>query len=92
MIDAETPVTETFTLVLNSDYSITRDEQRGFQNLTWHIEHDGVVILERNAENEDSLASSLQWIDGNTGDFKIYLVAFIDGYYIRVSNIIEYSK
>lgn len=92
MIDAETPVTETFTLVLNSDYSITRDEHRGFQNLTWHIEHDGVVILERNAENEDSLASSLQWIDGNTGDFKIYLVAFIDGYYIRVSNIIEYSK
>ena len=91
MHDAETPVTETFTLVLNSDYSITRDKHQGFQNLSWHIEHDGVEILERLAENEETLDPKLQWIDGGTGEFTIYLVAFIDGYYVRVSNIIEYT-
>lgn len=92
MIDAETPVTETFTLTLNSDYTITRDDHPGFRNLAWHVEHNGVQILERLTEDETTLDTDLQWYDGSTGNFRIYLVAYIDDYYIRVSNIIEYSK
>jgi hypothetical protein len=33
----------------------------------------------------------LDWIKGDDGKFTIYLIAYIDGQYRRVSNIIEYS-
>ena len=32
-----------------------------------------------------------EWVGNQSGKYTIYLVAFIDGTYIRVSNIIEYE-
>lgn len=90
----ETPpkVEESFKLTLNENYTISRDKHPGFSNLTWHIEHNGVEILERNAKKEAVLSTGSQWFTGDQGTFTVYLMAFIDGGYVRVSNIIEYSK
>lgn len=94
---AETPVEETFTLTLNDDYTITRDEHKGFQNLCWHVELDGVQVLERGTEDprtgepELVLDTQYQWIKGSSGRHTIYLVAFKGHTYVRVSNIIEYT-
>ncbi|MBO7451164.1 MAG: hypothetical protein J6U54_12445 [Clostridiales bacterium] len=87
-----TEVEETFTLTLNDDYSITRDEHDGFDNLTWHIEHNGVQVLRRGAEDELTLSTQYAWIDGSSGSHTIYLVAYKDDFYVRVSNIIEYEQ
>ena len=93
---AETEVKETFTLTFNSDYTISRDDFDGFHNLCWHIERDGVQILERGAVNgrtdeKEMVLDTHEWVGNQSGKYTIYLVAFIDGTYIRVSNIIEYE-
>ena len=93
----EVEVVETFHLTRNDDGTITRDEHDGFRSLTWHIELDGVQVLRRSAENprtgaaELSLDTSYQWIKGSEGKHTFYLVAYINGTYVRVSNIIEYE-
>lgn len=79
----ETPVTETFTITVDEDGVIHRDVHDGFRNLGWHFEKNGVQLLDRLAENETEYDAA--WIDYD----KAYLTAFIDGTYIRVSNIIE---
>lgn len=90
-------IVETFNLTLNNDMTITRDDHEGFRNLCWHIEHNGVQVLERGAtdprtnEPELVLDTKYQWIDGSSGKHTIYLVAYINGAYVRVSNIIEYE-
>ncbi|MCR5015419.1 MAG: hypothetical protein K6A75_02465 [Ruminococcus sp.] len=93
----EVEVVETFHLTRNADGTITRDDHSGFQNLCWHIELDGAQVLERSAtaprtgEPELTLDTQYQWIQGSEGKHTIYLVAYINGAYIRVSNIIEYE-
>lgn len=87
----ETKVIETFNLILNDDYSISRDEHEGFKGLGWHIELDGIQVLDRLAENETELSPYFQWIQGMEGIHTIYLTAWVDGVYVRVSNIIEYQ-
>ncbi|MBP5361995.1 MAG: hypothetical protein J6Y71_03060 [Ruminococcus sp.] len=89
-------IVETFHLTLNSDGSITRDDHDGFRNLSWHIEVDGVQVLERSAvdpktnEPELTLDKKYQSVERD-GKHSIYLVAYINGAYIRVSNIIEFG-
>lgn len=89
--DEEPEIVETFNLTLNKDFSITRDDHEGFKNLGWHIERNGVRVLDRNASGERTLEAKLQWLDGDTGYFTIYLTAVKKGKYVRVSNIIEYE-
>ncbi len=91
MVIEETEVVETFHLVLNDDMTITRDDHTGFHNLGWNIEHDGMTVLERLAEDEYVLDTEYQWLDGKEGVHTVYLTAYINGTYIRVSNIIEYE-
>jgi hypothetical protein len=79
-IIAETEVVEAFTLFRNDDGFIERTETEGYDNLTWCIVNDGEVSLMRNAENELVL---------KYGGEQVYLTAYINGAYIRVSNIIE---
>ena len=98
-IEASSGVTEAFTLTLNEDYTITRDEVEGYDSLTWHIELNGVQVLDRGAEDFDTkepelvLSTEYQWIRGEKGTHSIYLLAWDDTYdtYVRVSNIIEYT-
>ena len=59
--------------------------------ITWRIIRNDRRVLERNANGELLLESDYQWIKGDDGKFTIYLIAYIDGQYRRVSNIIEYS-
>lgn len=89
-IIAETEVVETFNISVDENYIITRDEHDGFQNLGWTIELDGVQLLDRLAENELTLDTH-KWVGSAPGTYKIYLTAYINGTYIRVSNIIEYE-
>ena len=92
----EVDVVETFHLTRNPDGSITRDIHDVFKNLGWHIEIDGIQVLERSAVNfqtdepELTLDTAYQYI-GREGTHTIYLVAYINGAYIRVSNIIEFE-
>lgn len=89
--EAETPVVETFHLTLNPDCTITRDEHKEFnKKITWHVELDGVEILERSAEDELTLETQYQWLKGSEGIHKVYLIASGENGYVRVSNIIEY--
>lgn len=90
--EANTEVEEVFTLTLNDDYTVTRDEHSGFTTLTWHIEVDGEVVLLRYAEDELTLPTAPQWFHGGYGTYTIWLVAAQDGQYIRVSNIVEYER
>lgn len=82
---------EDFTLTLNEeDRTITRDVLDGYQNLGWHIEIDGVQVLDRLAENELVLDTH-KWVGSGAGKYTIYLTAYINGTYVKVSNIIEYE-
>lgn len=87
----EKPLEDFFHLTLEDDYTITRDESDAFKDITWRVIRNGHVILERNANGELMLETHSQWIDGEDGDFAIYLIAFVDGQYRRVSNVIEYT-
>ena len=87
----EKPLEDFFHLTLEDDYAITRDESDAFKDITWRVIRNGHVILERNANGELMLETHSQWIDGEDGDFAIYLIAFVDGQYRRVSNVIEYT-
>ena len=87
----EVPLEENFHLTLEDDYAITRDDHSGFKNLGWVIKRNGKTVLDRNANGELTLEPRLQWIQGEDGDFAIYLTAFVDGQYRRVSNVIEYT-
>lgn len=62
----------------------TDSESGEYRNLGWYILRDGELMLHRNAENELVLDKSYF-----CGD-EIYLVAYINGAYVRVSNIITF--
>lgn len=92
----ETEVVETFTLTVDDDHVLTRDDHEGFQNLGWHIERDGVRLLDRSAVDFHTKEPELtldthEWVGSAPGTYTIYLTAYINGAYIRVSNIIEYE-
>ncbi|MBP8592914.1 MAG: hypothetical protein KBI35_00605 [Ruminococcus sp.] len=95
---AETEVVETFTLTLNEDGSITRDDHEGFRNLCWQIDHNGQGVLQRGATDphtgdpELTLAPQYATFGGTDGKSEVYLTAYINGTYIRVSNIITIGQ
>lgn len=89
---ANTPATEDFTLTLNADGSVTRTtSDESFRNLCWHLELDGVEVLQRLAEKETTFDPG--WAFANaTEDSQclIWLEAFTGETYTRVSNVLEY--
>ncbi|VXC99615.1 conserved exported hypothetical protein [Pseudomonas sp. 8Z] len=75
-----------YQLSVNSNQTLTRTQ--GTHNaLTWVIEQDGSIVLERNASNELSYRYY-----GYTASkrYRSWLKAFIDGRYQRVSPIVSY--
>lgn len=94
--EAEVEIVETFTLTLNDDYTITRDEHEGFHNLCWNILINDEQRLQRGTEDPYTREPELvldthNWVGDSPAKYTIYLVAYINGTYIRVSNIIEYT-
>ena len=74
-------------ITIDDTYTVTRPEVEGYTNLGWIIYKDGIQMLHRNAENELSYQYFLQ----DPGEYKIYLTAFVEGQYVPISNIIEYT-
>lgn len=85
--EADVEIVETFNLTMSEDHTVTRDEHEGFWNLGWTVKYNGVEVLDRNAEGE----LSYRYFGNDPGTYTIYLTAYINGTYIRVSNIIEYT-
>lgn len=76
-----------FALTVDANYQITRTGVLG-DPLTWVIEKDGVVVLQRNAANE---LSYTYYVNTSGSNFRVWLNQFVNGGYVRVSNIAEYS-
>ncbi len=90
----ETPATEDFTLTVEEGGKVTRStgNEEQYQNLMWHVEVDGVQVLQRSAENETSF-NPMEIIGQRIprgSDCRIWLVAYSGKVYARVSNIVEY--
>jgi hypothetical protein len=86
IVEYSEPEFHDYSLSLGADYQITRSGELG-ENLAWVIIKDGKVVLQRNAANE---LSYTYYRNTDGSNFKVYLHKFIDGYYQRVSNIVEY--
>lgn len=75
------------TIVLHDDYTVTRPPIEDYDNLGWLVKKDGVVVLQRSADDELYYCYS----DTSPGVYTIYLEAFVDGQYVPVSNTVEYT-
>ncbi len=84
----EVTVGETFShqLSVDSAYGLTRSGSLG-ESLTWVIEKDGFIALERDATNELSYMYSGH-VQGS--HVRAWLKQSINGQYQRVSNCVEY--
>ena len=93
MLEQTVEAEETFTITVDEDLMLTRDEHDGFSNLGWNIAIDGQTVLCAGAER--SVTFSLpEHIDLDEGEsVVVYLEAYnYDyGFYCRVSNIIEFE-
>ena len=92
---ANTPATEDFQLTIEEDGSVTRTTSEDyFQNLCWHLEVDGVQLLQRFAENETNYDPYWVFSDYLNGKHEclMWLEAFTGETYTRVSNVIEYKR
>ncbi len=74
-------------ITMDDTYTVTRPEVDGYTNLGWLVEKDGLQVLHRNAENE----LSYQYFIRDPGTYTICLTAFVQGQYVPISNIIEYT-
>ena len=76
------------TITIDENYTVTRPEVEGYTNLGWMVLKDGEQVLHRNAEGE----MSYQYFGNERGhSYEIYLTAFVQGQYVPISNIIEYT-
>ena len=92
---ANTPATEDFQLTYEEDGSVTRTtSEEYFRNLCWHLDADGVLVLQRGADNELNL-NPAEFFDSYLKEghkCEIWLEAFTGETYTRVSNVLEYPK
>ncbi|PKM34117.1 MAG: hypothetical protein CVV08_03240 [Gammaproteobacteria bacterium HGW-Gammaproteobacteria-12] len=81
-------LTDLYQLTIGDNRQITRSGNLG-DALTWVIEEEGDVVLERNAANE--LAYTYYRFDPAKG-YRVWLTRFENGYYQRVSNVVRYGR
>ncbi len=84
---SEIVIENPLVIVLHDDYTVTRTDGVEYTNLSWQIKKDGVVVLERSASNELSYC----YTDQSPGVYSICLIAFVEGQYVPVSNVVEYT-
>ncbi|MBQ8378315.1 MAG: hypothetical protein IJX42_04195, partial [Oscillospiraceae bacterium] len=70
---------------------VTREKgvEGRFGSLEWTITRGGVTVLQRNAENETTLHFT-EFFDA-PGHYTVTLSAYIDGYYVPISNTVEFD-
>ncbi len=74
-------------ITIDDTYTVTRPEVEDYTNLGWMVYKDGIQVLHRNAENE----LSYQYFVKDPGKYEIYLTAWVEGQYMPISNVIEYT-
>jgi hypothetical protein len=74
-------------ITMDAEYTVTRPDVTGYQNLGWTVIYNGEVVLERNAENE----FSYQYYRTDPGTYEIYLSADVSGQYVPISNTLSYT-
>lgn len=79
--------TNQFALSLSPGYKINRSGALG-NAVTWVIEMDGNIVLQRYAANELSYTYYRNWAGTK---FRVWLKKYINGQYRVVSNIVEYQ-
>ncbi|MFT6221967.1 MAG: hypothetical protein ACJA0C_001375 [Candidatus Endobugula sp.] len=87
IVEYQPGVTDTIELTLGENYSINRNGNIG-DNVTWVIEKDGGIVLERNASDEQSY-SYFSNIAGS--QYNVWLKQFIEGEYKIISNTVSYE-
>ncbi|MBR4201708.1 MAG: hypothetical protein IKQ91_10655 [Oscillospiraceae bacterium] len=79
-------LTETYRLTLDETGLVTRTDGIYDDNLTWVIEVNGRIQLERNAVNE----MTYRPMDYGPGTYRVWLEAWVQGYQ-PVSNTVEFE-
>lgn len=77
-------LTDLFQLTIGANNKVTRNGSLN-DPLTWVIEEDGNIVLERDAAHELTLAYSPYY------PTRIWLTRFENGYYQRVSNVVRFD-
>lgn len=77
-------LTDLFQLTIGANNKVTRSGSLN-DPLTWVIEEDGNIVLERDAAHELTLAYSPYY------PTRIWLTRFENGYYQRVSNVVRFD-
>ena len=81
--------TKCFLLTVDETGLVTRSENKeGFANLGWVVSINGRQMLDRNANDE----MSYRPMDYGSGEYSVYLNAFVDGTYQPVSNTVTISS
>ncbi|MFG0420192.1 GEVED domain-containing protein [Pseudomonas sp. zjy_8] len=81
-------LTDLYQLSIGDNRQVSRSGNIG-DALTWVIEEEGNVVLERNAANE--LAYTYYRFDP-AKRYRVWLKRFQNGYYQRVSNVVRYGR
>ncbi|MBR6255427.1 MAG: hypothetical protein IKR22_08400 [Clostridiales bacterium] len=91
---AELGINEVFTLTLDADNNIKCVYVPGYMNLRFHVERNGETVLSGGPDEPDPNTNEITFERSwyayrGKGDYKVYLEAYVDDIYLRVSNIIE---
>ncbi|QTS85423.1 hypothetical protein JLK41_19165 [Ectopseudomonas khazarica] len=81
-------LTDLYQLSIGDNRQVSRSGNIG-DALTWVIEEEGNIVLERNAANE--LAYTYYRFDP-AKRYRVWLKRFQNGYYQRVSNVVRYGR
>lgn len=74
-------------ITMDEDHTVHRPEVEGYRNLGWMVFYNGEQVLHRNAENELSYRYFLE----KSGEYEIYLTAYVEGQYVPISNTVRYT-
>lgn len=83
----DTNITMPYQVSVDENHLLTRSGSLG-DYVTWVIVENGTIVLKRWAQNEKSYT---YFNNQSQGFYQVWLIQGIDGYYQRVSNIIEYT-
>ena len=91
---ADHGINEVFTLTLDADNNIKCVYVPGYMNLQFHVERKGETVLECVPDEPDPNTNEItfersRYAYRGKGDYKVYLEAYVEDIYLRVSNIIE---
>ena len=91
---AELGIQEIFTLTLEANKDIKCNIVPGYSTMHFHIERNGETVLECGPDEADpeTMEMTLEhrhYAFRGKGEYKVYVEAYVDDIYLRVSNIIE---